>query len=86
MTPILIQQIFDHGFDGGFRPAFVFGICGVSLALVGMAYLAGRAAARRLARASEEALMELRVRGFEHIHRLSIAAQSRERRGVFVAG
>jgi ATP-binding cassette subfamily B protein len=85
VSPVLIQQVFDHGFDGGFRPAFVFGISGVSVGLVTVSYLAGRAAARRLARASEEALMELRVRGFEHIHRLSIAAQSRERRGVFVA-
>jgi putative ABC transport system ATP-binding protein len=85
VTPILIQQIFDHGFDGGFRPVFVSGICGLSLVLVGIAYLAGRAAGRRLARASEQALMELRVRGFEHIHRLSLAAQSRERRGVYVA-
>jgi putative ABC transport system ATP-binding protein len=85
VVPVLVQQIFDHGFGGGFRPAFVFGVCGLALGLVGMAYLGGRAAARRLARASEEALMELRVRGFEHIHRLSIAAQSRERRGVFVA-
>ena len=85
VTPILIQQIFDHGFDGGFRPVFVSGICGLSLVLVGIAYLAGRAAGRRLTRASEQALMELRVRGFEHIHRLSLAAQSRERRGVYVA-
>jgi putative ABC transport system ATP-binding protein len=29
--------------------------------------------------------MELRVRGFEHIHRLSIATQAGEKRGVFVA-
>ncbi len=36
-------------------------------------------------KASEEALKELRVRGFDHIHRLSIATQSSERRGVFVA-
>ena len=85
VTPILIQQIFDHGFDGGFRPTFVFGICALSFALVLLAYVAGRAAARRLARASEEALMDLLVRGFEHIHRLSIAAQSQEKRGVFVA-
>ncbi len=85
VVPILVQQIFDHGFRGGFRPAFVFGLCGAAFALVLVAFLAGRAAARRLVRASEEALMELRVRGFEHIHRLSIATQSRERRGVFVA-
>ncbi|MGZ5354108.1 MAG: ABC transporter ATP-binding protein [Actinomycetota bacterium] len=85
VAPVLIQQIFDHGFDGGFRPRFVFGVCGLSFALVALAYVSGRAAARRLARTSEEALMDLRVRGFEHIHRLSISTQSRERRGVFVA-
>ncbi|MEX2202771.1 MAG: ABC transporter ATP-binding protein [Actinomycetota bacterium] len=85
VVPILVQQIFDHGFRGGFRPTFVFGLCGAAFALVLVAFLAGRAAARRLVRASEEALMALRVRGFEHIHRLSIATQSRERRGVFVA-
>jgi ATP-binding cassette, subfamily B, bacterial len=85
VTPVLIQQIFDKGFTGGFRPTFVFGLCAAALVLVVAAYVAGRAAARRLVRASEEALMTLRVRGFEHIHELSIAAQSRERRGVFVA-
>jgi len=85
VAPVLIQQIFDHGFRPGFRPGFVFGICGISFVLVAGTYAAGRAAARRLVRASEEALMELRVRGFEHIHRLSIASQSQERRGVFVA-
>jgi ABC-type multidrug transport system fused ATPase/permease subunit len=83
--PVLIQQIFDHGFRGGFRPGFVFPVCAVSAALVGGSYLAARAASRRLVRASEEALMELRVRAFEHIHRLSIATQSQEKRGVFVA-
>jgi putative ABC transport system ATP-binding protein len=85
VVPILVQQIFDHGFDGGFRSTFVYGICATAFVLVVLSYLAGRTAGRRLARASEEALMELRVRGFEHIHRLSIAAQSREKRGVFVA-
>jgi len=85
VAPFLIQQIFDHGFRGGFRPGFVFGICGASFVLVAGTYVAGRAAARRLVRASEEALMTLRVRGFEHIHHLSIASQSQERRGVFVA-
>lgn len=82
--PILIQQIFDHGFSGGFRAGFVMALCGSSLVLVFGAYLAGRAAARRLARASEQALMTLRVRTFAHIHELSLAEQSRERRGVFV--
>jgi ATP-binding cassette, subfamily B, bacterial len=85
LVPILIQQIFDHGFVGGFRPGFVFPLCGVAAVLVIGAYVAARAAARRLVQASEEALMELRVRGFRHIHELSIATQSQEKRGVFVA-
>jgi putative ABC transport system ATP-binding protein len=85
VVPILIQQVFDHGFDGGFRPRFVLSLCAVSGALVVGAYLGARAAARRLVQASEEALMELRVRGFRHIHDLSIATQSQEKRGVFVA-
>jgi ATP-binding cassette, subfamily B, bacterial len=85
LVPILIQQIFDHGFDGGFRPGFVFPLCAVAGALVVCAYATARAAAKRLVQASEEALMELRVRGFRHIHELSIATQSQEKRGVFVA-
>jgi ATP-binding cassette, subfamily B, bacterial len=85
VVPILIQQIFDHGFTDGFDPSFVFTICGLALALLIGAYLAGRVAGRRLARTSERALTNLRVRTFAHIHRLSLAAQTRERRGVFVA-
>jgi putative ABC transport system ATP-binding protein len=85
LLPILIQQVFDHGFDGGFRPRFVFSLCAVAGALVVLSYVAARAAARRLVQASEEALMEIRIRAFRHIHGLSIATQSREKRGVFVA-
>ncbi len=85
LTPVLVQQIFDHGFDGGFRPTYVYTLCGASLALVILTYIATRAASRRLVTASEQALMALRVRTFEHIHRLSIAEQTEEKRGVFVA-
>ncbi|HZB02596.1 MAG TPA: ABC transporter transmembrane domain-containing protein, partial [Actinomycetota bacterium] len=85
MTPILIQLVFDHGFDGGFRPDFVITVCGIGFAIVALTYVTGRAAGRRLVRAAEEAMANLRVRTFAHIHRLSIAEQSEEKRGVFVA-
>jgi ATP-binding cassette subfamily B protein len=85
LTPVLVQLIFDHGFTGGFRPRFIFSVCAVALLLVVLTYVAGKAAARRLVRASEQALMSLRVKTFAHIHRLSIADQSIEKRGVFVS-
>ena len=85
VIPVLVQQIFDHGLNGRFQPRFVFGACGLAFGIVVVAFFAQREALRRLVRASEEALMELRVRGFEHIHRLSIATQAGEKRGVFVA-
>ncbi len=85
VTPILIQKVFDHGFDPSFRPTYVYSLCAVGLGLVILAFVAARAAARRLVRAAEEALMNLRVRTFGHIHELSIAEQSDEKRGVFVA-
>lgn len=85
VTPVLVQQIFDHGFTPEFRPAFVYSRCAAAFALVVLTFVAARAAGRRLVRASEEALMHLRVRTFRHIHALSIAEQSEEKRGVFVA-
>ncbi len=85
VTPVLIQKVFDNGFTGGFRAAYVYAICAAALVLVVVAFAAARAAGRRLVRAAEEALMMLRVRTFEHIHELSIAEQSEEKRGVFVA-
>jgi ATP-binding cassette, subfamily B, bacterial len=84
-TPVLVQLVFDHGFDGGFRPVFVGTICAVAFGLVVLTFAAARTAGRRLVAAAEGAMLGLRIRTFEHIHRLSIAEQSEEKRGVFVA-
>ena len=84
ITPVLIQQVLDHGFDP-WNPAYVYGHCAVALALVFVAFVAARSAGRRLVTAAENAMMGLRVRTFSHIHSLSIADQSEEKRGVFVA-
>ncbi len=87
LIPILIQQIFDRGLTGpqGFRPRFVYGACGVAVAVVVVVYFAGRLTYQRMVRATENALANLRVRAFAHIHELSIAEQSAEKRGAFVS-
>jgi putative ABC transport system ATP-binding protein len=85
VTPVLVQQIFDKGFTPTFNARFVYGRCAAAFLLVVLAFLAARSAGRRLVTASENALMHLRVRTFRHIHALSIAEQSEEKRGVFVA-
>lgn len=85
VVPVLIQLVFDNGFDPAFRAAYVYSICLAALGLVFLTFVAARAAGRRLVCAAEEALMVLRVRTFGHIHALSIAEQSEEKRGVFVA-
>ena len=72
VVPILIQQIFDHGFEGGFRPAFVYTVCAIALAILIVGYLAERAAGRRLAPRSETALTTLRVGTVAPHHRRSL--------------
>ena len=86
VTPVLVQQVFDHGFDPAFRPAFVYSRCAASaIVLVALAFVAARAAGRRLVSAAEAALMRPARADLRHIHALSIAEQSEEKRGVFVA-
>jgi ATP-binding cassette, subfamily B, bacterial len=86
LVPVLIQLVIDRGFtSSGFRPRFVAVSCAIAAASIACVYLAGRAAYSRLVRASEHALCELRIRAFEHIHRLSIADQNESTRGAFVA-
>jgi putative ABC transport system ATP-binding protein len=85
VTPVLVQQVFDRGFDPTFRPGFVYGLCIAAFLLVVLTFVAARAAGRRLVTAAEDAMMHLRIKTFNHIHHLSIAEQSEEKRGVFVA-
>ncbi len=84
VTPVLLQKVFDNGF-APFNPRYVYTLCGAALLLVVIAFWAARTAGRRLVNAAENAMMGLRVRTFAHIHSLSIADQSEEKRGVFVA-
>ncbi|MDQ4064476.1 MAG: ABC transporter ATP-binding protein/permease, partial [Actinomycetota bacterium] len=84
LIPVLVQQILDRGLTGGFDARFVYSACAVAAVGIVVVYLAGRTAFTRMVHTSEAALKSLRVRVFEHIHRLSIAEQSGTRRGVFV--
>lgn len=87
VIPILVQQAIDHGLsaDGGVDVGVVVRLCLIAFAVICLATWAQRQAVYRLGRRSEEALYGLRVRLFEHIHRLSIADHSEERKGALVA-
>jgi ABC-type sugar transport system permease subunit len=85
--PILIQIILDRGVLGssGFRAEFVLLTCLVAVGItIGVLFIS-RVAYYRLVRAAEQALCNLRVRVFDHIHGLSMAEHTTTRRGVFVS-
>jgi len=86
-VPVLIQQILDRGVlgDAGFRPGFVYPACALAVAAVAGLFLLARATYLRLIRTAEDALYALRVRTFDHIHRLAIADHTESRRGELVA-
>ncbi|HEX2783699.1 MAG TPA: ABC transporter ATP-binding protein, partial [Ilumatobacteraceae bacterium] len=86
VVPVLVQQAIDHGFRKGDVDVGAVTILGViGLCVIIVATFAQRTAVARLGRRSEEALYSLRVRLFEHIHRLSIADHGEEQRGALVA-
>lgn len=86
VVPILVQQILDRGVAGGdVRMGTVIRTSLIGLLAVAGTAAAARATRARLAIAGERALATLRVKAFRHIHRLSIATQSEERRGALVA-
>ncbi|MFM2078378.1 MAG: hypothetical protein RJA49_2268 [Actinomycetota bacterium] len=87
VIPILVQQSIDRGLtpSGGVDVEMVVRLGIIAFFVICIATWAQRTAVYRLGRRSEEALYGLRVRLFEHIHRLSIADHSEERKGALVA-
>lgn len=86
VVPILIQLTIDSGFDAGrVRMGRVAVLCGAATVLVFATAMSMRASIRRLGTRSEEALYDLRVRLFEHIHRLSVTHHNEEKKGALVA-
>jgi ATP-binding cassette, subfamily B, bacterial len=86
IVPIAIQQTIDQGLLGG--PVDTGLVVSRSLlagAAIATTALAGYGMHRRLVRATETALSNLRVRAFEHIHDLSVLHHATEHRGTFVS-
>lgn len=87
VVPILTQLILDNGVlgDEGYQAGYVWTASIVALIIVLVVAGASRVALIRLVDMAETVLMNLRVRVFEHIHRLSMADHTESRRGVLVA-
>ncbi len=84
--PVVMQQAIDNGLvDGGVRVGYITRLCVVASVVVVFAAVSQRMAVFRLGSAAEEGLYGLRVRLFDHIHRLSLADHNEERRGALVA-
>lgn len=88
VVPILIQQAIDRGIDGdgdSVDVALVARLAVFAAVAIVIAGIAFRQASYRLSVRSERALYDLRERLISHIHRLSLADHSEERRGGLVA-
>ncbi len=87
IVPVMVQLVLDHGVIGpdGYRPGVVWALSLAALGAVLVVAAASRFALIRLVRMAESVLLGLRVRAFEHIHRLSLATHTESRRGVLVA-
>ncbi len=87
VVPIMLQQIIDHQILGSDSVDEASVLVGGLLALVaiGVAGVARWLSLKRLTVSSATGLAQLRVRTFEHLHRLSVIELQSERRGALVA-
>jgi putative ABC transport system ATP-binding protein len=86
VIPILIQQSIDHGLQPNqVRVSFIamLGVVGACCVVVSAFSL--RVATKRLGSRTEEGLFSLRMKLFDHIHRLSLADHNEEKRGALVS-
>ena len=85
VIPVLLQQMLDRSMKSGVGGTVFWSMALVGVGSIAVTAVAAAATRRRLATAGESALCGLRTRAFRHIHRLSLATQSEERRGVLVS-
>jgi len=87
VVPIVIQTVIDQDLLSGDQVNIgsVVAKGAAALAAMALAFIVRRQALVRLAHASATGLSELRVRTFNHLHKLSILHTEAERRGALVA-
>lgn len=86
VVPVLIQQTIDKGLrPGDIRMGFITQMSIFAAVSVIVSSFALRKAVLRLGIGAESGLYTMRVKLFEHIHRLSLADHNEERRGALVS-
>ncbi|MEU6997791.1 ABC transporter ATP-binding protein [Nonomuraea sp. NPDC046570] len=86
IVPVAVQQTIDTGLRGGVIDlAYIYRAVLLCAAAVVLTALAGYVMNVRLYKATESSLATLRVRGFRHVHDLSVLTQNSERRGALVS-
>ena len=85
--PILIQQILDKGLTGreGLDSGFIYSSCIIALVLIVLVIITQRATYNRLVKIAETTILELRIRVFAHLQRLSLADHLEARKGILTA-
>jgi ATP-binding cassette subfamily B protein len=86
LVPVLTQQVIDRGVaEGRVDMAQVWRMTLLAVVALSITTTTNWRTRVRLARAAEGALANLRSRVFDHVHQLSIARHTENRRGVLVA-
>ncbi|MEU8249047.1 ABC transporter ATP-binding protein [Nonomuraea sp. NPDC048916] len=86
IVPIAVQQTIDTGFKGSSPDiSYISRAVLLCAAAVVLTAFAGYLMNVRLYKATESSLATLRVRGFRHVHDLSVLTQNTERRGALVS-
>ena len=86
LVPLTIKEVLDRGITTSgvnVNTVLLFSLIAMFLSIAGMAL--GKATYYRLAKTAENVLMGLRIRTFEHLHKLSIADHVQARKGAYTA-
>lgn len=86
VIPILIQLSIDHGLQPkNIRVSYIAMLGSIGACCVVFSSISLRVATKRLGTRAEEGLFTLRIKLFDHIHRLSLADHNDEKRGALVS-